>query len=155
MFDVIKRLLSWDDRPIEAEVEHPVLGRLRYSRDSEDWESDNAALPFQFSIAGNRGSAFQRIAPDARLMAHAERVAQDAPEFARMVRQFLEHEVERQGRLSGLAEEVASLEIAKLCLMWPERPDDGMIQFTGPNDELRLWRCDYVGRTPKWLGFDS
>ena len=41
-----------------------------------------------------------------------------------------------------------------VCLFWPDRPDDGMIYFQGP-DESRVWRCDYVSRKPRGPNFDS
>jgi hypothetical protein len=52
------------------------------------------------------------------------------------------------------SKEMAELTIEDVCLFWPDRPNDGMIYFHGP-DETRVWRCDYVNREPRDLGFDS
>jgi hypothetical protein len=41
-----------------------------------------------------------------------------------------------------------------VCLFWPERPNDGMLYFKGP-DETRVWRSDYRNRLAEGLGFDS
>jgi hypothetical protein len=56
--------------------------------------------------------------------------------------------------LAPFAGEIRQLVIEDVCLFWPTRPDDGMIYFKGPN-AFRVWRCDYIGRTPVALGFDG
>ena len=78
------------------------------------------------------------------------------PGFSRKVADFLEREArEMEGaRQPRPAEEIRQLTLESICLFWPDRPDDGMLYFDGP-DEYRVWRCDYVDREPRALGFDS
>ncbi len=138
-------------------VEHPVLGRLVYSVDGDGWESraGHGGIPFRFFIAGDRREGPEEVVPDGALISHAESIALDPTEFVAGIERFLAREAQAQSRLKGLVEEVSLLKVDTVCLMWPDRPDDGMIQFRGPDDDLRLWRCDYVQREPKWLGFDT
>lgn len=156
MLTYLKRLLLGDRRPVRGVVPNEVPGRLVYSQESDGWETEpKQGLPFQFFIAGDRSRCMAEIAPDSRLIEHAEEIAKDPEAFLREVRDFLIGEIDAQPRFGKWAQEVSDLKVATVCLMWPERPDDGMIQFTGPADHLRLWRCDYIGRKPKWLGFDT
>ena len=67
---------------------------------------------------------------------------------------FLADEARTVKCLTQYADEIRQLAIQDVCLFWPDRPDDGMIYFKGP-DEFKVWRCDYVARKPQGLGFDS
>lgn len=89
--------------------------------------------------------------PSPVLIAHAQEIVRSFPEFRQRVGAFLAAEALR---LPVFAEEIRELEIEEICLFWPIRPDDGMIYFRGP-DEFRVWRCDYIGRSPVGLGFDD
>ncbi|SRR6266581_3531460 len=91
------------------------------------------------------------IEPDAALMAHARDIVRSFAEFDRMVTEFLASEATR---MPGAAYEIRQLALEEVVLSWPKRPDDGMIYFKGPH-AYRLWRCDYIGRKPKGLGFDD
>ena len=157
MASLFKRMFGKDQRPVLTVVEHPVLGRMVYSTDREDWESKpgHRGLTFRFAIAGDRRDGQDETGPDRALVLHAETIALDPQQFQMRVREFLNAEVRAQSRLQRLGDEVAQLEIDTVCLMWPERPNDGMILFRGPADDRRSWRCDYVEREPKWLGFDT
>ena len=123
-----------------------VLGRLVPSADGDWWE---ATVPVgtghvAFKIGGGPD-------PDPALLAHARDIVRSFPEFRERVAAFLAGEA---GRLGPLGDEVRRLEVEDVCLFWPARPDDGMIFFRGPDDG-RVWRCDYLGREPTGLGFDS
>jgi hypothetical protein len=157
MTSLFKRIFGRGRRPVREVVEHPVLGRLVYSADGDGWESQtgHGGIPFRFFIAGDLGAGADEVVPDGALIKHAEAIALDPTEFAVRIQGFLAREAQAQSRLNGLVEEVSLLEVDAVCLMWPDRPDDGMIQFRGPADDRRLWRCDYVQREPKWLGFDT
>jgi hypothetical protein len=82
-----------------------------------------------------------------------------------MVYEFLDEQAllasKQKGWLFGdgptqlAADEIRQLVIDTVHLPWSDRPDDGMIYFTGPADELRSWRCDYVNRKPTALGCDT
>lgn len=157
MLPLLKRIFRKDRRAVCEVVDHPVLGRLVYSVESGDWESQvgHRGIQFKFSIAADRRDGAEHILPAGALVSHAESIALEPGEFEARIRRFLTSEVRAQARLKGLQEEVSRLEIDVVCLMWPERPNDGMIQFRGPVDDRRLWRCDYVQREAKWLGFDT
>jgi hypothetical protein len=125
-------------------IHHPVLGDL-LPADGEWWETTLAinGAPVGFKIGG--------LEPDAVLLEHACDIVRSFTQFEKMIVTFLANEA---SRLPGAADEIHQLVIEDVMLCWPERPDDGMIFFHGP-DQSRCWRCDYVGRKPRGLGFDS
>jgi hypothetical protein len=127
-------------------VGHAVLGELVFDHERESWISriDTSSGPIVFEIGGER-------MPDEGLMRHAVDLAEHPAQFMAMVTAFLEVEAKRHKRVS---DEIRQLKLESVCLWWPKRPDDGMLYFAGPN-EHRVWRCDYVKRTPRDLGFDS
>lgn len=142
MFSALKKLFAApkiERRP----VSHPILGPISYSEDEGAWLTESA-LGFRFRIAGEES-------PDGALLAHAESVARDPIAFKKMVAAFLEEEAKTK---KDQEDTVRKLEIEMLCLFWPDRPDDGMIYFTG-GDRYGVWRCDYKNRRPIGLGFDS
>ena|SRR6185503_3306732 len=155
MWSKLLRLFRGDRRPVVSPVANATLGMLTYSHDDGCWATDesNEDLPFRFFVAGNWSEQFSEISPDPQLIAHAESVARSSDEFLAAVASMLTAECGT--RLNkGWTEEIARLKVSALNLPWPERPDDGMIQFDGPDPD-RLWRCDYIGRRPVSLGFDS
>jgi hypothetical protein len=119
---------------------------LRLSENADWWEAAVAVRgrAVGFKIGGD-------AEPSLELIAHAHDIVRAWADFERMVTEFLAGEASRQRQY---AEEIRRLVVEEVCLFWPERPDDGMIYFSGP-DEFRVWRCDYVGRKLKGLGFDS
>jgi len=133
----VKRVEEWS---------HDRLGTLRFDDDVGCWRAalDAQGRRIGFLIAG-------KDQPDPALLQHAVDVLDDVGNFRARVAAFLQDEANRQPHF---ASEIAQLQIEDLNLFWPNRPNDGMIYFSGP-DEFRVWRCDYVNRTPKDLGFDS
>jgi hypothetical protein len=132
-----------------ADAIDSVLGRLRWSDDDQMWEAIVSVGDSKvgFFIAGDS-------VPSSALISHAHDIVRTLPDFKRIVTSFLADEATREKHLSHYADEIHQLAIEHVCLMWPDRPDDGMIYFHGP-DQYRVWRCDYVARTPKGLGFDD
>jgi len=133
-----RRIQSFDD---------PWLGTLTFDPEVGAWRS-SANTPFgriKFLIGGDSE-------PDARLRSHATEIASSAEAFLRRIREYLEREAVRDVRWS---DHVRGLTLEEVCLYWPKRPDDGMLYFSGPHEDRRLWRCDYVKREPQRLGFDS
>ena len=149
MFEKIKRFLQGEPPPVADKVVDPVLGTLSWSKEDEAWLSspEHDCVGFTFQIAGTPQ-------PDESLVRHAADISGTKEEFIRSVQRFLSNEAVSVRHLSAFKEEIAGLKIERVCLFWPERPDDGMIFFRGGRD-FRGWRCDYVGRAPKGLGFDS
>ncbi len=130
-------------------VTDPVLGELRLSENAQWWEG-------RVTI-GNKTIGFKiggKAKPDAALLAHAYDIVRSFPEFEQKVSAFLADEARTVRYLAKFTEEIRQLTIEDVCLFWPNRPDDGMIYFKGP-DQFRVWRCDYVARKPQGLGFDS
>jgi hypothetical protein len=158
MWQRLVRFFKGEQRPVVSSIPNELLGMLVFSEDDECWVTSESAssLPFRFFIAGNWDERLTEIAPDHHLIEHAESIAREPTKFLEDVADFVRTELKSQRRLKGLAEEVAQLKVSAVNLSWAERPNDGMIQFTGPNDNLRLWRCDYLNRKPVGpLGFDS
>jgi hypothetical protein len=149
VFEKLKRFFQGESPPVAEKLVDPALGTLSWSKEDEAWLSspEHDGLGFAFQISGTPQ-------PDESLVRHAADIARKKEEFIRSVRRFLSDEATSVRHLSAFGEEIAGLKIERVCLFWPERPDDGMIFFDGGRD-YRVWRCDYVGRTPKGLGFDS
>ena len=89
--------------------------------------------------------------PDARLLRHAREIVSAFEEFEAKVTSCLEA---GKPQFKAHEQEIEHLQIESIALYWPERPEDGMIYFQGP-DKYRLWRCDIIQRTPTGLGFDD
>lgn len=146
MFSSLKKLFAAKPKIERIPVTHPTLGPITYSEEDEAWLTDasHASLGFRFHFAGKE-------APDTRLLPHAESVAHDPADFRRRITAFLDEEAKR---LKDKDDTVRNLEIETLCLFWPDRPEDGMIYFSG-GERYGVWRCDYKNRRPTGLGFDS
>ena len=146
MLSDLKKLFTPKPKIPRLPFAHPVLGTIVYSEEEGAWMTDSAhaSLGFRFHLAGD-------LAPDSRLLAHAESVASDPAAFRALVIAFLEKEAMR---LKDPEETVRKLQIEMLCLFSPERPCDGMIYFTG-GERYGVWRCDYKNGRPIMLGFDS
>jgi hypothetical protein len=130
-----------------ATINDPILGVMRWSDGERLWESKVVATGknIRFLISGDSK-------PDRALISHAHDLVRTLPDFEKRVTDFLANEA--HDRLKGCRDEIDELTIECICLFWPDRPNDGMIYFRGPN-ELRVWRCDYVDRKPVGLGFDA
>ena len=124
----------------------PVLGELILSDDGDWWECTvSATTPaIQFQVGG-------ASEPAPQLLAHAHDIVRGLPGFRDAVAAFVEAEATAQPMAAG---EIRQLQLESVFLPWPDRPNDGMLYFRGP-DEFRVWRCDYVDRRPIHLGFDS
>ncbi len=149
MFAKLKRFFQGGTPPVADKIVDPALGTLSWSKEDEAWVSspEQDGIGFTFQITGTPQ-------PDESLVRHAADISRKKEEFVRSVQRFLSEEAVSVRHLRAFKEEIAGLKIDQVCLFWPERPDDGMIFFEGGRDH-RGWRCDYVGRTPKGLGFDS
>ena len=135
MLSFIKKLFRNPTADWPRSVSDPVLGELRLDDDAQ-WQGR--------TTVGGRSIAFTiggRGRPDARLIAHAHDIVRSLPEFEQSVTAFLADEARKVKHLAEVADEIRQLAIEDVCLFWPDRPDDGMIYFKGP-DEFRLWRCD-------------
>ena len=146
MFRGLKEILFGRAVQRDEEWFHERLGVFRFDKDLDGWRSQITAegAPLGFLICGNQE-------PDPVLVQHAIDIVEGEAAFRARVAAFLRDEAIRQPLWAA---EISELEIQDVNLFWPERPDDGMIYFTGP-DEYRVWRCDYVNRVPQDLGFDS
>lgn len=149
MFETLKRLFQGAPPPVADKIADPVLGVLSWSKEDEAWLSspEHDGAGFAFQIAGTP-------APAELLVCHAADIAKRKDAFIRSVQRFLSDQTTSVRHFSTYGEEIAGLTIERVCLFWPDRPNDSMIFFAGGRDD-RLWRCDCVGCTPKGLGFDS
>jgi len=130
----VKRVLAF---------QHARLGTL--TLDEHNWTAviQHIGSELSFRIGGTD-------VPDPGLLRHAVDIIDDLDSFQRRTHAFL---IEEAGRHPRAAEEIVQLKLDEVCLFWPHRPDDGMLYFSGP-DDFRVWRCDYIDRQPRLLGFD-
>jgi len=136
---------SFNHRPERVkEVYDAVLGLLTLV--DEGWWETRVAIDGRnlgFAIGGDTG-------PSPVLVAHARELVRTFPEFDRRITAFL---AEEGRRLRLTPDQVQQLVMEEVMLTWPDRPDDGMIYFTGL-EHLGVWRCDYINRKPRGLGVD-
>jgi len=127
----------------ERSVSDQVLGVLRIAEVGDWWEGTVTlrGRPVSFCIGGEGQ-------PDARLVAHAHDIVRAFADFEHQVAEVLAAEARDMEHLRPFADEIRQLVIDDVCLFWLEKPDDGTIGFRGP-DEVRMWRCDYIGRKPE------
>ena len=146
MFAKLKRFLQGQPPPVAQKIDHPILGTLTWSNDDEAWVSStvHSGAGFEIQISGTPH-------PDPALLAHAADILQRKEAFLAEIIAFTKSEGET---VRSYRDEIAGLRVERVCLFWPDRPDDGMVFFSGGRD-YRLWRCDYVARKPRGLGFDS
>jgi hypothetical protein len=141
----LSRLLGAKTRPVER-VEHPLFGSLQYDDEVDAWRgtAPSTAGPLTFLIGGG-------ARPDDVLLERAGHLVQTALEFTASVRSFLDAEAQDQPRWAA---EISALTLEEICLLWPHRPDEGMLYFHGP-DQYRVWHAGYHHGQPRDLGFDS
>jgi hypothetical protein len=121
-----------------------VLGIMPWSDDEDGWVASPSGETFQVVVGGT-----QR--PHASLLAVARELCADSTNLHARVASLLDAFAKK---VPEVAREVLALRIEAVRLMSPERPQDGMIYFGGP-DPHRVWRCDYIAGVPKDLGFDD
>jgi hypothetical protein len=132
--------------PVRAPFNDPVLGRMEPVETGWTVKVVKDAETFEFTIGGVSE-------PDAELLAHAHDILHDYPSFKKAVRDCVEYE-------SGdypdeVKAELANLEIDNIALPCPATPNDGMVFFRGSENDVGLWRCDYIDRKPSGLGCDT
>lgn len=157
MFVHLMRKLFGDKRPIEREVENQILGTLVYSDDDDAWLTSEVAgnLKFGFYISGSEDFTAPIRRPDPALVKQAETIALTQNQFVTDVMAYVRSEFKTQHRHKDWEPEIAQLQIETFCLLWPKRPRDGQISFSGGNN-YRLWRCGYLdGKPGGGLNFDS
>jgi hypothetical protein len=127
-------------------IEDVILGKMHFM-EGDSWGArvTIAGKRIGFSIRGDA------TGPDTALLAHAHDIVKSFADFENMISVFLADEGRRMNMTS---DQIRQFEIEEVILHWPERPDDGMIYFRGLED-IGLWRCDYINRKPKGLGFDD
>lgn len=146
---MLRRILSavFGEPPSPREpFADPLLGRLVPGELGWTVTVARGSHSFQFTIGGKKE-------PDAALLAHAHDIVNDFDIFDRAVRAYVTSE--SKDYPEAVKAELANLEIDHVALFWPGRPDDGMIFFRGSENDTGLWRCDYIGRTPRGLGCDT
>lgn len=145
---MLKRIFHFlfDRHPPQESFTDPVLGELRMGEVGWTVNISKGNDFFHFTIGGIK-------APDAALLAHAQDILRDYDSFKKLVRDFIQ--VESIEFPDDVKAELARLEIDDISLCWPERPDDGMIFFRGTDEDVGVWRCDYVARKPTNLGCDT
>lgn len=150
MFDKLKKLLRGEQRPIIRSVDHPVIGHLLYSDADEAWLSDPALAPygFGFRIVGDWEAENIEIRPATALLEHAEQLAAEPAKLIDSVRQLVQSQLRTEKSLEPHRSEVEKLQIHRVELLWPERPDDGELELRTSFDSSRLWHCAYLGRYP-------
>lgn len=124
----------------------PVLGLMEPEETGWTASVIRDGHSFQISIGGSDE-------PDSRSLAHAREILDKFAAFKKLVIDFIQ--LESADYPANVKAELAALEIDLLMLYWPEAPENGMIFFRGPADEVRLWHCDYIDRRPAYLACDT
>ena len=129
----------------------PVLGAFTYNASEEAWVADVSVdnrASFQLKLGEGDSE------PDPELIAAAREIVGVPTQFCDIVRAFLERSINEDPDFGDFAGEIRALEVEDFSLFSAGSPNNGMIYF---RDGLsgRVWRCDYVDRKPKNLGFDS
>lgn len=132
--------------PHRKSFEDPVLGQLKAGESGWTVSLTLGQDSFELIIGG-------ASEPSAALLAHAADIVNDYDSFKKAVQDCIESE--SRDYPEDVKTEMRALEIDKVALFWPDRPDDGMIFFRGAEDAIRLWRCDYIARKPTGLGCDT
>jgi hypothetical protein len=161
MFDKLKKLLRGEQRPIIRSVDHPAIGRLLYSDDDQAWLTDPASSPygFGFYLVGDWEAENIEIRPAEALLEHAAQIAAQPEALLESVRQLVEAQLRTDKSLEALRSEIEKLQVYRVALMWPERPNDGEIELRTSIDSNRIWQCAYLGRKPAapfvYVGLDN
>lgn len=142
-----------DQRPINREIDHPAIGKLLYSDDDEAWFSDptHNDAGIRFLIDGDWDSDAESISPATGLTTWAEEIVRDLGAFLAELQAFLESE--KAGRNKDYSDDIDALEVDFFMLGPEKRPGEGTIYFK-ENTADRCWRCDYLDKKPRLLGFD-
>jgi hypothetical protein len=145
MFKALSKMLGGKQQERIKEFHDPVLGTLRLTE--EEWWEASVSIngkTIRFHIGGD-------AEPNDGLVAQAHDIIRTFADFERMVTAFL---IEEGHRMRMTSDQIRQLAIEDVMLCCPDRPNDGMIYFSGL-DKIGVWRCDYVYRKPRGLGFDS
>jgi hypothetical protein len=129
------------------ELRDEVLGVLVWDDDEAAWvaEASSGGTRFRILLAGDDR-------PDSRLLPHARDLHVSPAALLAQVPPVLRTAAEE---IPEAAHEILALHVESVALLWPRRPDDGMVYFDGPGTDERVWRCDYIGRRLQRLGFDD
>ena len=146
MLRAIRRALFGPPSPPPEPFSDPVLGELQPAELGWTVSVTVSNDSFEITVGG-------REHPDEPLLGHARDIVSDYEAFKRAVQECIERE--SCNYPDDVRAELDQLEVDSISLFWPDRPDDGMIFFRGPADDLRSWRCDYIARKPTGLGFDT
>jgi hypothetical protein len=130
-------------------VDDPVLGALVPDADGGCWTASLAlkGATVRFTVGGYG-------APDPQLVSRAREISRGFGEFQTRVRSYLEGSARAQVERRALAPEIASLQIETIMFAWPDRPQHGMVFFTGAS-EGREWHCDMIGEDLRDLACDT
>jgi hypothetical protein len=130
------------------EVIDPILGPCVPDQKERLWRAsaEVSGRKITFTLGGD-------VEPNPAVLANARKIAGDLDAFEQQVADFLKGEA-AGFKESDVRTEVEGLTIDDVCLFWPDRPNYGMIYFTGPSEE-RVWRCDYVEGRCQGLGYDT
>jgi hypothetical protein len=147
MFGWLKRGRPRHSKAARAAVHDDVLGTIAWDAEEEAWVAlvSHSAAPFRILIAGEGR-------PSPVLVSHARDIFVSPEKLLAEVAPVLKRAADE---IPVAAREILGLHVESVALMWPDRPDDGMIYFDGPGTEERIWRCDYVERRPRDLAFDD
>lgn len=147
MFTKLKEALFGKARPPkDSTFQASGLGELKFNDDVDLWEVELARDGDTFIIGVGENDT-----PAQALIQHAVDILEDYTAFKKMVMEFIDSE---KSKFKGYEDEIGQLTIESVSLWNPQKPNDGMIYFSGP-DEFRVWRCDYVAGKPRDLGFDD
>jgi len=142
-----------DQRPIEREIDHAILGKLEYSDDNEAWLTDpnHNDIGFKIMIDGDWGDSAETISPALSLTEWAEEIFVNSKDFLAELKIFIE--TQKSEEYKDFSDEIDALEIDFITLGPEKCPGEGSVYYKDTTED-RCWYCDYQKRNPVVLGFD-
>jgi hypothetical protein len=139
MFKLLKDLFQ--RQVSDTTIQHVELGLLKL--DGSLWSGAFVwdGREIQFCIAGTR------LGPDDRLVATLQEVIHEFAERERMARAFI-----------ASHDSLIDAEDFTFCsinVLWPKRPECYIFEYRMVEDEYGIWRVEFQGVEPKYLGRDD
>lgn len=138
MFEGLRALFR-DPPPLE--MQHPELGLLKLEGPLWNGELVRDGRKIKFVIAGSRAG------PDDRLLATLREIVGRLPERESLSRAFI---ASHDSRIDP-----GDFSFCSIDILWPKRPDCYYFEYKMAGDEYAIWRVEFQGNAPKYLGRDN
>jgi hypothetical protein len=139
MFKLLRSLFQ--PQVSEVTVQHDELGLLRL--DGSLWSGAivSEGREIQFCIAGTM------LAPDEQLVANLQRIIKHFADREGAARAFI---ASHDPRIDA-----NSFSFCSINVLWPKRPECYYFEYQMVEDEYGIWRVEFEGVEPMYLGRDD